>query len=134
MEYLYRFNEKFGAFDDKYQIGLIKDIILELKHKYPSLEGSIDLDNSEFNHLNPPEGSYLTVITLENMAIYNEHRAGLVNLDKKLKYTSDIIEVAKRLQDATEREVVVIGLFIDNIKTGVKVKIIIDDPINKIFK
>lgn len=102
MKHLKKYNEA-NAFTFDPDMDLIKEIILELKHEYPSLEGEIvnrvDGDNT------------YTVIQLEPLPIYNDVSTKIVNIDKRMKYFNDVIECSKRLQEALDREVRLQNLF-----------------------
>ena len=115
MKHLKKYNEA-NAFTFDPDMDLIKEIILELKHEYPSLEGEIvnrvDGDNT------------YTVIQLEPLPIYNDVSTKIVNIDKRMKYFNDVIECSKRLQDALGREVRLQNLFDTNLNT---INIWIDD-------
>ena len=119
MKYLNKYNEA-DAFNND-DITLIKEIILELKHEYPSIQGEIT--NRKF------DGSIYTVITINPLPIYNESSIRLNNIEKRLKYFNDIFECSKRLQDVFDREVRIMNLFNH---TSQDVEIWIDDPKNKL--
>ena len=102
MKHLKKYNEA-DAFKYDPDMNLIKEIILELKHEYPSIEGDIHFEKWE-------ENSYI-IIKIQPLPVYNDASTKLVNLDKRMKYFNDIIDCAKRLQDALDREVRVQDLF-----------------------
>ena len=119
MKHLKKYNEA-NAFTFDPNMDLIKEIILELKHEYPSMEGEIvnrvDGDNT------------YTVIQLKPLPIYNEESTKIVNIDKRMKYFNDVIECGKRLQEALDREVRLQNLFDTQDNT---INIWIDDVSNK---
>lgn len=114
MKHLKKYNEA-NAFTFDPDMDLIKDIILELKHEYPSLEGEIvsHVDDDTF-----------TIIKLKPLPIYNDESTKIVNIDKRMKYFNDVIECSKRLQDALGREVRLQNIFDTNLNT---INIWIDD-------
>lgn len=118
MKHLKNYNES-DAFHIDNDIVLIKEIILELKHEYPSIDGIIAEESFE-----GPNGGTFTIIKIKPMPIYNEESTKIPNIEKRLKYFNDIIECSKRLQDALDREVRVQDLFNTSDNT---VKIWIDD-------
>ena len=122
MKHIKRYNES-NAFHFDNDIVLIKEIILELKHEYPSIDGTISEDS--FEGVN---GGTFTIIKIKPMPIYNEECKKIPNIEKRLKYFNDIIQCSKRLQDALDREVRVQDLFSTN---GGTIKIWIDDIKNK---
>ena len=83
MKYLNKYNEA-DAFNND-DITLIKEIILELKHEYPSIQGEIT--NRKF------DGSIYTVITINPLPIYNESSNRLNIIEKRLKYFNDIYKL-----------------------------------------
>ena len=116
MKHLKKYNEA-NAFTFDPDMDLIKEIILELKHEYPSLEGEI------VNHVDDDTYTY-TIIKLKPLPIYNDESTKIVNIDKRMKYFNDVIECSKRLQDALGREVRLQNLFDTNLNT---INIWIDD-------
>jgi len=114
MKHLKKYNEA-NAFTFDPDMDLIKEIILELKHEYPSLEGEI------VNHVD--DDTY-TIIKLKPLPIYNDESTKIVNIDKRMKYFNDVIECSKRLQDALGREVRLQNLFDTKLNT---INIWIDD-------
>lgn len=108
MKHLKKYNES-EAFKDVLwhnlddDITLIKEIILELKHEYPSIDGNIHFETFDDNNY--------TIIKIKPLPVYNDTTSKLDILDKRMKYFSDVIECAKRLQDALEREVRLQDLF-----------------------
>lgn len=122
MKHLKRYNEA-DAFKFDPDITLIKEIILELKHEYPSIEGEITEESFEGEN-----GGTFTIIKIKPMSIYNDESTKIVNIEKRLKYFNDVIECSKRLQDALDREVRLQDLFSTN---GSTIKIWIDDIRNK---
>ncbi len=119
MKHLNKYNEADAFSND--DITLIKEIILELKHEYPSIQGEIT--NRKY------DTRVYTVITINPLPVYNESSIKLPNIEKRLKYFNDIFECSKRLQDAFGREVRIMNLF-DS--TSEDVEIWIDDPKNKL--
>ena len=119
MKHLKKYNES-DDFNHDGDLVLIKEIILELKHEYPSIEGDIALE--EFDN------TIYTIIKIKPLPVYNDATTKLDNLDKRMKYFNDVIECCKRLQDALEREVRLQDLF--NIDGGT-INIWIDDIKNK---
>jgi len=119
MKHLKKYNEADAFSND--DITLIKEIILELKHEYSSIQGEIT--NRKY------DGNIYTVITIKPLPIYNESSIRLNNIEKRLKYFNDIFECCKRLQDAFGREVRIVNLFDGDSKD---VEIWIDDPKNKL--
>jgi len=122
MKHLRKYNEA-NAFHFDNDIVLIKEIILELKHEYPSIEGEITEESFEGEN-----GGTFTIIKIKPMPIYNDESTKIPNIEKRLKYFNDIIECSKRLQEALDREVRVQDLFATK---GDTVKIWIDDIKNK---
>ena len=119
MKHLKKYNEA-NAFTHDPDMNLIKEIILELKHEYPSMEGEIvNRENDDLTY---------TVIKLKPLPIYNDDSAKIVNIDKRMKYFNDVIECGKRLQEALDREVRLQNLFDTNDNT---INIWIDDVKNK---
>ena len=126
MKHLYKFesldSDVFNN-QDEYQIQLIKDIILELKHEFPSIEGIISLEK---------KGDYTyTVISLSPLPIYNESCKKLIDIEKRIYYISTVVEVSKRIWDATGRETRIVDLLEDTITSGNTIDIWVDDPKNK---
>lgn len=119
MKHLKKYNEA-NAFTHDPDMNLIKEIILELKHEYPSIEG--DIVNKEDGDLT------YTVIKLKPLPIYNDASTKIVNIDKRMKYFNDVIECGKRLQEALDREVRLQNLFDTD---GNTINIWIDDVKNK---
>ena len=119
MKHLKKYNEA-NAFDHDPDLILIKEIILELKHEYPSMDG--DIVNEKFDN------DTYTIIKIKPLPVYNEVSTKLDNLDKRMKYFNDVIECGKRLQDALNREVRVQDLFNTD---GGTINIWIDDIKNK---
>ena len=121
MKHLKKYNES-GIDGDNFDpdLTLIKEIILELKHEYPSIDGDIVQETFDNN-------TY-TIIKIKPLPIYNEHTTKLDNLDKRMKYFNDVIECSKRLQDALEREIRLQDLFNTD---GGEIYIWIDDIKNK---
>ena len=121
MKHLKKYNEaKNDAFNFEPDMTLIKEIILELKHEYPSIEGEIAFEKFDTENY--------TIIKISPLPVYNDATTKIPNLDKRMKYFNDIIECSKRLQEALDREVRVQDLFATN---GSTVKIWIDDIKNK---
>ena len=87
MKHLKKYNEA-NAFTFDPDMDLIKDIILELKHEYPSLEGEI------VNHV---DDDTFTIIKLKPLPIYNDESTKIVNIDKRMKYFNDVIECSKKI-------------------------------------
>jgi hypothetical protein len=119
MKHLKKYNES-GIDGDNFDsdLTLIKEIILELKHEYPSIEGEIVQEKFD-------DTTY-TIIKIKPLPVYNDYTTKLDNLDKRMKYFNDVIECSKRLQDALEREVRLQGLF-NNDTDGGTINIWIDD-------
>jgi len=115
MKHLKKYNES-DAFNHDGDLVLIKEIILELKHEYPSIEGDIALEKFD--------NDTYTIIKIKPLPVYNDATTKLDNLDKRMKYFSDVIECSKRLQDALDREVRLQDLF--NVDGGT-INIWIDD-------
>lgn len=103
MKHLKKYNEA-DAFKYDPDMTLIKEIILELKHEYPSIEGDIVVEKFS-------DGDTYTIIKIKPLPVYNDASTKLDNLDKRMKYFNDVIECGKRLQDALDREVRVQDLF-----------------------
>jgi hypothetical protein len=101
MKHLKKYNEA-DAFNHDPDMILIKEIILELKHEYPSIEGDIVQEKFDDTY---------TIIKIKPLPVYNEDTTKIPNLDKRMKYFNDVIECGKRLQDALDREVRVQDLF-----------------------
>lgn len=101
MKHLKKYNEA-DAFTHDPDMNLIKEIILELKHEYPSIEGDIVQEKFDDTY---------TIIKIKPLPVYNEDTTKIPNLDKRMKYFNDVIECGKRLQDALDREVRVQDLF-----------------------
>jgi hypothetical protein len=119
MKHLKKYNEA-DAFKHDNDMVLIKEIILELKHEYPSIEGDITLEKFD--------NDTYTIIKIKPLPVYNDATTKLDNLDKRMKYFNDVIECSKRLQDALDREVRLQDLF--NVDGGT-INIWIDDIKNK---
>jgi hypothetical protein len=119
MKHLRKYNEA-NAFTHDPEMNLIKEIILELKHEFPSLEGEI------INHVG---GDFTyTIIKLKPLPIYNEYSTKISNIDKRMTYFNTVIDCSKRLQEALDREVRVQNLFDTNQDN---INIWIDDAKNK---
>lgn len=104
MKHLKKYNEaKNDAFNFEPDMTLIKEIILELKHEYPSIEGEIAFEKFDTENY--------TIIKISPLPVYNDATTKIPNLDKRMKYFNDIIECGKRLQEALDREVRVQDLF-----------------------
>ena len=101
MRHLKKYNES-DAFKHDNDMILIKEIILELKHEYPSIEGDIVQEKFDDTY---------TIIKIKPLPVYNEDTTKIPNLDKRMKYFNDVIECGKRLQDALDREVRIQDLF-----------------------
>ena len=115
MKHLKKYNEA-NAFTHDPDMNLIKEIILELKHEYPSMEGEIvNKEDADLTY---------TIIQLKPLPIYNDDSTKIVNIDKRMKYFNDVIECGKRLQEALDREVRLQNLFDTNDNT---INIWIDD-------
>lgn len=122
MKYLKLYNET-KAFESGHDLTLIKEILLELKHEYPSIKGEIVTHQDNNNN-------YL-IIVIEPMPIYNSNSVTISKIEKRLKYMNDVISCCKRLIDALEVEVRIQGLFEDTITSQERIKIWIDDYKNK---
>jgi len=124
MKHLTKYNES-DAFTHDPEMNLIKEIILELKHEFPSLEGKIVNRKISNNDV-------FTVIQLSPLPIYNEGCVKLFNIEKKMNYFNTIIECCKRLEDALDRRVVIENLFeINKDRKSYTINIVIDDTKNK---
>jgi hypothetical protein len=115
MKHLKKYNEA-NAFEHDGDLILIKEIILELKHEYPSMDG--DIVTEKF------DDTTYTIIKIKPLPVYNDATTKLDNLDKRMKYFNDVMECCKRLQDALDREVRLQDLF--NVDGGT-INIWIDD-------
>jgi hypothetical protein len=117
MKHLKKYNES-GIDGSNFDGDLVlnKEIILELKHEYPSIEGDIALEKFD--------NDTYTIIKIKPLPVYNDATTKLDNLDKRMKYFNDVIECSKRLQDALDREVRLQDLF--NVDGGT-INIWIDD-------
>ncbi len=118
MKHLRKYNEA-DAFTHDTELNLIKEIILELKHEFPSLEGEIINYADDFTY---------TIIKLKPLPVYNEYSSKISNIDKRMRYFNTVIECSKRLEDALDREVRVQNLFDTNQDN---INIWIDDVKNK---
>ena len=118
MKYIKGYNEA-KAFDSEHDITLIKEIILELKHEYPSIDGEISTHESG--------GSVYTVIRIKPMLIYNKASNKIDNIEKRMKYFNDVVSCSKRLQDALNVEVRIQNLFDNLYDDGGTINIWIDD-------
>lgn len=119
MKHLRKYNES-NAFKHDPDITLIKEILLDLKHEYPSIEGEITEESFD-------RGTY-TIIKIKPLPVYNDATTKIPSLDKRMKYFNDVIECGKRLQEALEREIRIQDLF--NVDGGT-INIWIDDIKNK---
>lgn len=96
------------SFDQDKDLTIIKEILLELKHEYPGLEG--DITTRKFG-----ESEYLIII-LTPQEMINEDVVKLASNEKKLSFFTTVIECCKRIQEATDREVRITDLFNTDMK------------------
>lgn len=90
-----------------FDIELVKDIIIDIKDEYPSING-------EFNHDLNSNGGTLKLFckTDSENSIVGKYEYGVIDYyHKKNKFILLITEICDRISEALEREIRVVGLY-----------------------
>lgn len=94
---------------------LVKDIIIEIKDEYTSIDGEIS-KNDDGLEIKLDCSKIFRYYTHKGEKDINPH--GLEYIERKNKFISLIIEISKRLEDALDYTVKVLNLFDFDTKIG----------------